>query len=216
MLTPQQVLWGGLAFFTLGAILGLYLVVARGEFILWLGLFSVLAGWFYTAGPVAFAYTGLGELVVFIFMGPIMVLGSYYVQAQAISLAVIWISVPIGFMVAAILHANNMRDLEEDLVNNKRTLANILGRNASRWEYYVLIGGSYVALLVLVIAQVVQWYSLLPLLTLPGAIYLIRIAATYEAPVQLNRVLRGTAQLHGRFGWLLIAGAIAAIMADVA
>ena len=54
-------------------------------FILWLGIFSVLAGWFYTAGPAAFAYTGLGEIVVFIFMGPVMVLGSYFVMTQEIA-----------------------------------------------------------------------------------------------------------------------------------
>ncbi len=66
-------------------LLGLYLVYARGLFILWIGILSVLAGWLYTAGPFSFAYNALGEVVVFIFMGPIMVLGSYYVQTQSLS-----------------------------------------------------------------------------------------------------------------------------------
>src|SRR5690606_31564959 len=64
LLTPSQVFWGGVLCFAFGAVLGLYLVANRGLFILWLGLFSVLAGWFYTAGPLAFAYVGLGEVVV--------------------------------------------------------------------------------------------------------------------------------------------------------
>ena len=46
-----------------------------------------------------------------------------------------------------------MRDLEADRSKNKRTLANILGREASRWEYYILVGGSYLLLVILVSAR---------------------------------------------------------------
>jgi len=191
-------------------------VATRGLFILYLGIFSVLAGWFYTAGPAAFAYTGLGEVVVFVFMGPVMVLGSYFVQTQRIAPEVIWISVPVGLLVAAILHANNMRDLDTDRVNKKRTLANLLGREASRWEYYLLVGGSYLLLVALVVARTASPFLLLALLTLPSAIDLIRTTAIHEAPARLNKVLRGTATLHGRFGWLMIAGVIVAIAAQVA
>jgi ABC-type nitrate/sulfonate/bicarbonate transport system permease component len=99
MLTPQQVFWGGLFCFALGSVLGIYLVATRGLLILWLGLFSVLAGWFYTAGPKAFAYTGLGELIVFIFMGPVMVIGSYFVQTQTVTWAAALLSMPIGLLV---------------------------------------------------------------------------------------------------------------------
>jgi 1,4-dihydroxy-2-naphthoate octaprenyltransferase len=216
MLTVRQVFWGGVICFALGAGLGMYLVATRGMFILYLGIFSVLAGWFYTAGPAAFAYTGLGEVVVFIFMGPVMVLGSYFVLTQTISPAVIWVSAPVGLLVAAILHANNMRDLEADRAKNKRTLANLWGREASRWEYYVLVGGSYLLLVALVALGMATPYVLLALLTLPSAIDLIRTASLHDAPIRLNKVLRGTAKLHGRFGWLMILGVIVAIVAEVA
>lgn len=215
MLTTTQVFWGGVFCFALGSALGFYLVATRGLFILWLGIFSVLAGWFYTAGPFAFAYTGLGEIVVFLFMGPVMVLGSYFVMAQTVPLHVIWISVPVGLLVAAILHANNMRDLEGDLAKGKRTLANILGRRASKVEYYFLVGGSYVLLVLLVVLGVAPGYTLLALVTLPSAINLIRAAAVYETPQRLNKVLRGTAKLHERFGWAMILGVVAAIVARV-
>jgi 1,4-dihydroxy-2-naphthoate octaprenyltransferase len=197
LLTPRQVFWGGVIYFALGSLLGLYLVATRGLFILYLGIFSVLA-------------TGLGEVVVFVFMGPVMVLGSYYVQALRISAVAVWLSVPVGLLVAAILHANNMRDLETDRFNKKRTLANL------RWEYYLLVGGSYLLLVALVLLGVAPPAVLLALLTLPMAIDLIRTAAIHEAPVRLNRVLRGTATLHGRFGWLMIVGVVVAIAAQVA
>lgn len=215
MLTPQQVFWGGLFCFALGSALGLYLVWTRGIFILYLGVFSVLAGWFYTAGPAAFAYVGLGEVVVFVFMGPVMVLGSYFVMTQQIAWEAVLVSLPIGFMVAAILHANNMRDLEEDRDKGKRTLANILGRRNSQREYLVLVGGSYVLLATLFLIDVTLWPILLPLLTLPAALKLLRTATTTSAPAVLNRVVRGTAQLHQRFGWLMILGFIVAIAIQI-
>lgn len=213
MLTPQQVLWGGITLFALGSALGLYLVLTRGWFILWLGLFSVLAGWFYTAGPFAFAYTGLGEVVVFVFMGPVMVLGSYFVLARQAPWHVVFLSVPIGFLVAAILHANNMRDLEGDQEKGKRTLANLLGRRASKVEYLILVGGSYLLLLPLIGLGYAPWYVFLTLLTLPAASRLMRQAWSTEAPMQLNKVLRGTAKLHERFGWLMILGFVVALVA---
>ena len=216
MLTPRQVFWGGLLCFALGSVLGIYLVATRGLLILWLGLFSVLAGWFYTAGPRAFAYTGLGELIVFVFMGPVMVIGSYFVQTQTVTWTAALLSVPIGLLVTAILHANNMRDLEEDLANNKRTLANIFGRRASRWEYYLLVGGSYVLLLLLIVAGIAPWFMALAFLTLPTASKLIQTTAIHEMPAQLNKVVRGTATLHQRFGWLAIAGVLAAILFQIA
>ncbi len=215
ILTPQQVFWGGIFFFALGSGLGLYLVATRGLLILYLGIFSVLAGWFYTAGPAAFAYIGMGEIVVFIFMGPVMIMGSYFVQMQSVNWNVFLVSIPIGLLVACILHANNMRDIEDDRANNKRTLANLLGRKASRWEYYVLIGGSYLTLVLLVLFGVAPPFVLLALLTLPKAAGLIRTAAVHEAPARLNKVIRGTADLHERFGWLMIAGILAAMVAQV-
>ncbi len=212
MLTPQQVFVGALVCFGVGSLIGLYLVAVRGVFILMLGILSVLAGWFYTAGPKAFAYIGLGEIVVFVFMGPVMVIGSYYVQAQAAPLHGVLLSLPIGLLVAAILHANNMRDLEGDLAKNKRTLANILGRQASKWEYLVLVSGSFVVLVVLVVIGYAPLLALLPLLVMPMGISLVQRAYATDEPRTLNRVLRATARLHGWFGWLLILGFVGAMV----
>jgi 1,4-dihydroxy-2-naphthoate octaprenyltransferase len=212
MLTPHQVLIGAVVFFGIGSALGLYLAATRGIFILVLGVISVLAGWFYTAGPKAFAYVGLGEVVVFVFMGPITVIGSYYVQAQTVTWPVVLASLPIGFLVAAILHVNNMRDLEGDRAKNKRTLANILGRRASQYEYLVLIGGSFLVLVLLVLTGYAPVLALLPLIMLPTAIQLVQRAFATEEPAKLNRVLRATARLHGRFGWLMIVGFVGGIV----
>lgn len=210
-LRPNQVLIAALVCFGIGSAIGLYLVSVAGQFILWLGLLSVAAGWFYTAGPFALAYVGLGEVAVFIFMGPVMVVGSYYVQARAVTLPIVLASLPVGFLVAAILHANNLRDMDIDRQVGKRTLATLFGRSGARIEYYVLVGGTYLSLLLVVLLGFTPWWTLISLVTLPLAIKLMRIAATETEPVALQPVLRQTAALHLQFGVLLVAGWIAAI-----
>ncbi len=205
-----HVLSVGIGCFALGAAIGLYLVSVAGPFILWLGVFSIAVGFLYTAGPFALAYIGMGEIAVFIFMGPVIVIGSYYVQARAVPLPVVLASLPVGFLVAAILHANNLRDLDFDRQFNKRTLATILGRHGAIIEYYVLIGATYLMLVVTVLLGRAPWLTLIALLTLPMAVRLLKIVSRETEPAKLQPVLRGTGQLHMRFGGLLVIGWVAA------
>ncbi len=214
-LVAQHVLVAAISAFALGSAIGLYLVLVSGPFVLWLGLFSVACGFFYTAGPFALAYNALGEVAVFIFMGPVIVIGSYYVQARTVALPVVLASLPIGFLVAAILHANNLRDLDIDRQFGKRTLATLLGRAGANVEYYVLISGAYLTLAITVVLGMVPWLTLITLVTLPSAIKLMRIVAAETEPHALQPVLRQTAKLHMRFGSLLVAGWVAASVIQI-
>lgn len=210
-MTPEQIFRAGIIAFALGSAIGLYLVYATGPFIFWLGLCSVAVGYFYTAGPFALAYVGLGELAVFIFMGPVMVLGSYYLQQPVIALPVIWAALPVSFVVAAILHANNLRDIDTDIINHKRTLATMLGRSGARIEFYVLVGGAFVSLLVLIALGLAPWPTLISFAMAPLAWRLMRTAATEVAAEKLHPVLRGSAVLHMRFGLLYVIGWVIAL-----
>lgn len=211
-LSPRIVLAYGLGCFILGSAIGLYIVTIAGPFILYLGIFSVFAGFFYTAGPMALAYIGLGEVTVGVFMGPVIIIGAYYVQTSIVTLDPLMASIPIALLVAAILHANNLRDLEDDRDIGKRTLATILGRKYANIEYYVLIIGAYFAQVALVLLDFAPLYTLITLVSLPTALALIYRVAGNTEPVALNPVLRGTAQLQMRFGLLLVAGWFFAIV----
>jgi 1,4-dihydroxy-2-naphthoate polyprenyltransferase len=201
VLSPRAVLAMGIGWFALGSVVGLILVAMTGPALLLLGLASVAAGFFYTAAPVSLAYIGLGELTVFLFMGPVIVTGAYYVQTEQWSWQPVVISLPIAFLVTAILQANNLRDIENDRRHGKRTLATLIGRRAATVEYGALIGATY-----LVLAGVVPWPALLAALTLPAAVAAVRLAARTANPRALNFVLLRTAMLHMRFGLLLAAG----------
>lgn len=65
--------------FTVVIILGLYMVTLRGWPLLLLGIIGVAGAWGYTGSPFNYKQRGLGILMVFWFMGVLLIGGSYYV-----------------------------------------------------------------------------------------------------------------------------------------
>lgn len=206
VLAPRDVLAGAILTVAAGVIIGLLLLVHSGPLLLWIGIGGVLVVITYTAGPFPLAYHGLGEVTVAIFMGPLMVLGAYYVMARQYDPVPVLAAVPLAFMVAAILHANNIRDMDADRAVNKRTLAVRFGLRFARAEYIFLVAGTYVLLLIFILAGVIPWPALLALLTLPEAARLIQIVTTRTDTPSLHQAQGRTARLHGRFGLLLVIG----------
>ena len=174
--------------------------------VLALGLASVLAGYFYTASPFSLAYRGLGEVVVFVFMGPVIVLGAYYVQVEHWSWDAFLASLPIGLLVAAILHANNVRDIENDRRNGKWTLAALAGRPLADYEFIALTIGAFAVVFIMIVADAAPWTVLVTWLALPLAIQLVRMEWSARSARALNGVLAQTAGLHMVFGALLALG----------
>lgn len=197
---------GGVAAMALGAACGLVLVALAGPVLLVVGLLSVLAGYAYTARPLALGYRALGEVTVFLFMGPVIVVGAAYVQIERWSTEAFLLSVPVGMLVTAILHVNNIRDMADDLANGKRTLANLLGRDAATVEYRLLVLGSYVLVLGFVIAGAAPVLALAALLTLPAALRLSALVREGSGVGVLDRLMVSTAKLHLRFSALLTLG----------
>jgi 1,4-dihydroxy-2-naphthoate octaprenyltransferase len=206
VLTPRDVLLGAIVTVLAGVLIGLFLLFESGPLLFWIGLGGVLVVITYTAGPFPLAYNGLGEIAVFFFMGPLMVLGAYYVMAREFSWLPVVAALPLGFMVAAIMHANNVRDLDADRAVNKRTLAVRLGRENARIEYIVLMAGAYATVLLLVVLDVMPITTLLVLLTIPEARRLVAIIRESEEVPLLHQAMGRTARLHGRFGLWLVVG----------
>lgn len=206
ILTPREVLFGAIVSVTAGSLIGLYLLSQSGPLLWLIGVGGVLVVITYTAGPFPLAYHGLGEIAVGIFMGPMIVVGAYYVMNTHVYANLIWMSLPVAFMVAAILHANNIRDLDADRVVHKRTLAVIFGLRFARAEYLFLVGGAYVALAILVLAGLMPPLTLVALATLPEAYRLIQIIYTQTETEILHQAQGRTAKLHGQFGLYLVVG----------
>jgi len=208
LLTPAEVKRGMIIAFAIATFLGLIIVAASSWVILAIALASLGVAVFYTGGPKPLGYIALGELAVFIVMGPVMIGGAYYVMANRLMLSVVVASIPVGFLVAAILHANNIRDIPLDRQAGKVTLATLLGRRGSNIEYLMLVIGAYVMTLVLIATDLSLWPVLIAGLTIPAAARLCRLCLSADDVRELNTLLRQTAGLHLRFGALLTVGIV--------
>ena len=204
LLTPAAVRRGAITCFGLAALIGVYLVIRTNWPLALLCLASVGVAYGYSAGPLPLGHVGLGEPLVFVFMGPVMVLGSFYVQVQTLSWAAVWLSLPVGCLVTAILVANNLRDAEEDCHSGKRTLVVLWGHQTVAWLFCLLVLVAFGTLPILALRGVMPWVGCLPFLVLlPQSWKLTRLVRHSTERAILHQALRGTAQLHLRFGLLL-------------
>jgi 1,4-dihydroxy-2-naphthoate polyprenyltransferase len=209
LLTPDAMRWGMLVIFGAASLIGLYLIWVGGWPIFIAGLAALLAAIAYTGGPFPFGYYGLGDLFVFIFFGLVAVCGTYYVQAHTLPATVVGAAVPPGLLITAILVVNNLRDIDTDRRANKRTLAVRLGRRGTQIEYLLLLLVAYFTPLWLWLGQEQSRWVLLPWLSLPLALPLLRAVFTSQGKA-LNRILAGTARLSLVFSVLLALGVLIA------
>lgn len=181
-----------------GAAIGGYLTYAAGPMVLVLGVFGVLAGYFYTGG-VRYKYFGWGELAVFLVWGPVMVTGAYYVQTGSLALSPVLVSLPLGLLVALTLLANNLRDREYDEDAGVTTLANLLDEKDAVVLYLLLTIGTYSILGYLILEGVLSAWGALGFLSFPLA---YRLLKTFIVEVPDDADAR-TARLDSVFSGLL-------------
>ena len=188
-----------------GAACGLLIVAQRGWPILAVGVASVLAAYFYTAKPVSYGRRGLGEVVVFVFMGLIMVMATYYVQVERLSWLSFYAALPVSILVANILHANNLRDIVNDRARAKVTIATLIDRPAADYLLWLMTLAAFTAVILAAVVEALQPSALLVLLALPAAWSTLRQLREREAS-RLNGLVRASARLHLHFGLLLALG----------
>lgn len=213
LLAPKQILNAGIITFIVGFALGLILVYVRGLDILYLGLAGLIAGVFYTMKPFQFKYIALGDVLIFLAFGPLLVLGAYFGLTGDMNWDIVWISFPISFLVVGILHANNTRDIQFDKQAKIKTFAGIIGLKGAKFEYYFLIAGAYISVIVLILSNITDWYTLIVFLTLPVAIKNIK-QISKASPEHLEEIAMldvMTAQLHMQFGLLYIIGILLSV-----
>jgi 1,4-dihydroxy-2-naphthoate octaprenyltransferase len=104
-----------------------------------LGIIAIIAAITYTMGPRPYAYTGLGDIFVFIFFGLVGVLGTAYLHTKAWNFAYIWPAISCGCFSVAVLNINNIRDLDEDAQIGKKTLVVRMGRKAALYYQWILL-----------------------------------------------------------------------------
>ena len=211
LMAPERVKAGMLTVLGLSLVPGIYLMTLGGWPVMTAGAAALISALAYSGGPYPLASNGLGDIFVFIFFGLVAVCGTYYVQAGTITVTAIALAAIVGMLITAILVVNNLRDIHTDRSAGKRTLAVMLGESGTKVEFTGLLICSYIAVLVAWFTGAVPFWALMPFLSLPLGISLIRRIWLRAAGPELNQLLAATAGLSLIFSLLLALGLVLSI-----
>jgi 1,4-dihydroxy-2-naphthoate octaprenyltransferase len=174
-MTPGQVKALAYLMLGLGVGCGLLLIYLGRPWVALVGLLGLGAALFYSASPLQFMSGGLGETIIFLAFGPLLTWGAYYVQTGKLSLVGAAVSLPLAFLITAIIWINEFPDLEADLAAGKRHLVARLGLKVSRWVYAGLVLAPFVSLFVLMELFHLPDLIAAALLPLPLALRAVRL-----------------------------------------
>ncbi|MGH8069430.1 MAG: 1,4-dihydroxy-2-naphthoate octaprenyltransferase [Candidatus Entotheonellia bacterium] len=208
LLSPQAVRAGAVLSFGVATVIGLYLVLVTSWALVFFCAASLLVAYSYSAGPLPLGNIGLGQPLVFVFMGLLMVMATYYVQTATLTSQTWLAAVPVACLVTAILVVNDLRDIDADRQTGKITPVSHFGAGFGLRAFLLLVAGAYVSVLLWVVARPALFPLLLVLLALPKAHSTTRLIRSGDTPATLNQALRGSAQLHLQFGVLLALGLV--------
>ena len=207
LISSRGMLIVSLVAFALSAVVSVPLIQKAGMDVLWLGLIGFASGFFYTAPPFRFASRkGLGELLIGLNFGPLMVAGSALVQTGKILPEALLAGIPIGLLVAAIVYMNEFPDHDGDKATGKNTLIVVFGPERARLGYVFLVVGAFVSIIVMALNGT---FPKLSLIALPAAYFGVRAIQTlykYYNDRLLIPANAGTINMHLVTGLLFCIG----------
>ena len=203
---PKTVLNLAFLLYGISVLIGIYICMETSWLLALVGVVSMLIGYFYTGGPYPIAYTPFGELVSGVVMGMFLILIAFYIQTGTVTTEAVMLSVPSMLLVAAIMMANNIRDLEGDKKSGRKTLAILTGRPSAitiLMSFFII---SYGWILALVIFTQLSPWALLIFLSIPKPMAAISIFRKNLHPLQVAPAMKDTAITNTLFGLLLAIG----------
>jgi len=191
--------------FLIAAIAGFVLALNISPWLFLVGAASIWAAWGYTGGKKPYGYFGFGELSVFIFFGLVATVGSYYIQTVQFNWQIFLLAIPVGTLSCAILAVNNLRDLPQDKLVGKRTMAVRIGEKNTRVFFMLLLVTAQVTALA---AASISSLALITLICSPITYSVVRQVLNGAVGAELIEVLSKTAKLQ-----LVMASLLAAALA---
>jgi 1,4-dihydroxy-2-naphthoate octaprenyltransferase len=191
--------------FLIAAIAGFVLALTISPWLFLVGATSIWAAWGYTGGKKPYGYFGFGELSVFIFFGLVATVGSYYIQTEQFNWQIFLLALPVGTLSCAILAINNLRDLPQDKLVGKRTMAVRIGEKNTRVFFMLLLVTAQVTALA---AASISSLALITLICSPITYSVVRQVLNGAVGAELIEVLSKTAKLQ-----LVMASLLAAALA---
>ncbi|CAB5106264.1 MAG: 1,4-dihydroxy-2-naphthoate polyprenyltransferase [Actinobacteria bacterium] len=189
--TARSVKFAAFISFGIASICGLWLAILTSPILIAVGILSIAAAWSYTGGRKPYGYSGFGEISVFVFFGLVATIGSFYVQTQRITLMSFIVAIPMGALSCALLAINNLRDLNQDAIAGKKTLAVRMGDSAARRAFVTLLVLAHVGAIATLIPT-----TLLTLLVAPLTFSLARQVMRGASGAALIPLLGKTGKLQ--------------------
>ena len=134
---------------------------------------TLVLGIFYSAPPLKLGYRGLGELVIGVIFGPLLMMGVYYSATGTLRPDVVMVSIPVGLLVTNILFTHSFIDKKGDEASNKMTLARLIGTNGGNLVASFLFNFlPFLMVLIAIVTGMMHVAYLAVLLVLPRAVWL--------------------------------------------
>lgn len=200
---PKKVLNLALSFFGIAILLGIYICIQSSWWIAGIGLVCMLFGYLYTGGPFPIAYTPFGELFAGFFMGTVIIGISYFIQTAEVTANMIWISIPVAIFIGCIMLSNNIRDLDGDKENGRRTIAIFLGQQNAVRFLAVLFFIAYGLTIAYIIVGILPLWSIITLLSTIKAIHVIKKFRGKKLPIEMMPAMVDTGKTNTIYGLLL-------------
>lgn len=202
-LAPKTVLRTALIFYVISALLGVFICIESSWWIAAVGLVCMLFGYLYTGGPYPIAYTPFGELFAGFFMGTVIIGISYFIQTSEVNARIVLISIPVAFFIGSILLSNNIRDLDGDRENGRKTLAILVGRRNAIGVLGGLFAAAHLWTIAMIAIDVLPIWSLLVLLSIPKAWKAFCGFRGKTKPLEMFPAMVATGKTNSMFGILL-------------
>jgi 1,4-dihydroxy-2-naphthoate octaprenyltransferase len=168
--TLQQLLIACIVFGAVAGVLGVIIWWFRGNTILWLAGIAGVLGVSYSGAPLRLSYHGLGEVVIGLLFGPMLMTGVYYAACGHFDWSVVFVSVPVGLLVMNIVYTHAIMDYEPDKEVGKMTFAVLLkSKTGMLVASFVILFASFAIIIGGVISGYLSKYYLFTLLCLPMA-----------------------------------------------
>jgi 1,4-dihydroxy-2-naphthoate polyprenyltransferase len=203
---PRTVINLAFGFYGIALLLGVYICANSSWWLAVVGLICMAVGYFYTGGPFPIAYTPFGEILSGFFMGMLIILIAFFIQTGTVSHTSILVSVPSMILVGMIMLSNNIRDLDGDKENGRKTVAILLGKKGAIYLLTGMFTFSFLWVLGLIISGVLPIWTALVILSAPKAIKATKGFIENNIPIKMAPAMKATAQTNTIFGFLLAIG----------
>ncbi len=208
-ITPRAVLSIAISFYIIAALIGLYIAYETSWWLILIGSISMLVGFLYTGGPYPISWTPFGEIFSGVFMGPVIILITFYIHLHELHIFPLLLSIPIMITIGLLNMFNNIRDRVKDAQSGRRTFVILVGKEKATQVVNFLLILCYVFVIIMSVTDLfASLFLLLPLLSFKLYKNTMQLLKEGDSPVELIPAMATMGKFNTIYGLLLSIGVL--------